>query len=618
MQKKLLLLILFFILYIHSIVFAETKFTNITEEAGLKDAPSGACIIWGDYDNDDDLDLYTGNGDWDNWWEAGSNIFYRNNGDGTFTDITKEAGLAENASSCTHAGFGDYDNDGIPDFYLYNPILDPAKRIILYHNDGKGKFTDVTDKVGVKPVQDFSSWGGGFVDYNNDGNLDIYFTSNAGQDSLYRNNGDETFTDVSDEASLGASNFGPVAVWGDYDNDGDMDLFIAGGSVFGEKSLFYENMGDGIFNDVTNKAGILFSSHSAVFLDYDNDGNLDIYTVDGLSSSHLYRNNGNKTFTDIQAWNAGVGLSHGERVTACDYDNDGYMDIYAMQWMDSGRFLFHNNGDGTFMDVAKELGIIRDGPANGCAFADYDNDGFLDLYSCSLWQHSLYHNEGNDNNWLKIRLVGSIGDIPVNIKRTNKDGIGSRITVQAGKLSIIREINTGCSRGYIPTIAHFGLGQNSKIDKLVIRWTSGQVTELQDIQANQFIVVKEGLGITGTIETKLRPKAVKPNGKLATTWGETKKDRLYQNYPNPFNPETWIPFTLSKEGKVILEIYNSNQNIVRTIDLGIKPAGDYLTMDRAAYWDGKNDDREVLASGVYFYTIKAGDFTDTGKMVIIR
>jgi len=340
--------------------------------------------------------------------------------------------------------------------------------------------------------------------------------------------------------------------------------------------------------------------------------------VDGLSSSHLYRNNGNKTFTDIQAWNAGVGLSHGERVTACDYDNDGYMDIYAMQWMDSGRFLFHNNGDGTFMDVAKELGIIRDGPANGCAFADYDNDGFLDLYSCSLWQHSLYHNEGNDNNWLKIKLVGSIGDIPVNIKRTNKDGIGSRITVQAGKLSIIREINTGCSRGYIPTIAHFGLGQNSKIDKLIIRWTSGQVTELQDIQANQFIVVKEGLGITGTIETKLRPKAVKPNGKLATTWGETKKDRLYQNYPNPFNPETWIPFTLSKDGKVVVEIYNSNQHLVRTIDLGIKPAGDYLTMDRAAYWDGKNDDREVLASGVYFYTIKAGDFTDTGKMVIIR
>ncbi|MEK7397697.1 MAG: FG-GAP-like repeat-containing protein, partial [Candidatus Poribacteria bacterium] len=593
------------------------KFTNVTEDAGLKDAPNGASITWGDYDNDNDLDLYIGNGGWSEWWNPGPNKFYRNNGDGTFTEITKEIGLGDNIGSSPQSGFADYDNDGNLDFYLYNPIWGPngISRIFLYHNDGKGKFIDVTDKAGIKTPEDFFCLGGGFVDYNNDGNVDLFFTPRGTPQLLYRNDGDGTFTNVSDEAGLGLINSELVSVWGDYDNDGDMDLFIAGGNVFGEKSSFYENMGNGTFKDVTQKAGILFSSHSAVFLDYDNDGDLDIYTVDGTSSSCLYRNNGNKTFTNV-AWEAGAGLPHGERVAACDYDNDGYMDIYAMQWMDSGRFLFHNNGDGTFTNVARELGIIPDGPANGCSFADYDNDGFLDLFSSSLWQHSLYHNEGNDNNWLKIKAVGSIGDIPINIKRTNKDGIGSRITVQAGKLSMMREINTGCSRGYISTIAQFGLGQNSKIDKMVIRWTSGQVTELQDIQANQFLVIKEGVGIIDTIETKPRPKGVEPDGKATSTWGKLKENKLYQNFPNPFNPETWIPYQISKPSEVTIKIYEESGRLIRTLDLGIKKEGLYLSGSQSAYWDGKNEEDESVSSGVYFYTIKAGDFVDTKKMIV--
>ena len=257
-----------------------------------------------------------------------------------------------------------------------------------------------------------------------------------------------------------------------------------------------------------------------------------------------------KLFTNVTEKAGLKGAPIGASMVWGDYDNDGYIDIFAMRWGNWGdngetRALFHNNGDGTFTNVIKESGILSDGPANGCSFADYDNDGFLDLYSASLGVHSLYHNSGNNNNWLKIKLVGSIGDIPVNIKRTNRDGIGSRITIQAGDLSMIREINTGCTRGYIPTIAHFGLGQNSVAGKITVRWPSGQITELQDIQANQFLVIKEGTGIIETIESKPVSRGVEPGEKLTSTWGVIKQDKLYQNYPNPFNPETWIPFTLS-------------------------------------------------------------------------
>jgi len=160
------------------------------------------------------------------------------------------------------------------------------------------------------------------------------------------------------------------------------------------------------------------------------------------------------------------------------------------------------------------------------------------------------------------------------------------------------------------------LGQNPKIDKLTIRWTSGQVTELQDIQANQFLVIKEGVGIIGTIETK--PKGIEPDGKVTSTWGRLKENKLYQNYPNPFNPETWIPYQLSKPTEVTIGIYEESGRLVRTLELGTKKEGSYLSGSQSAYWDGKNEEGESVSSGVYFYTIKAGDFIETKKMTLVK
>jgi hypothetical protein len=594
MIKKLLLLILCFTV---TLSFCLTSiaaiFTKVTKEAGLENAPSkSSAIVWGDYDNDGDLDLYLGVGSW-GAWEPGPDVFYRNNGDGTLTDITKEVGLNKNIGACPHAGFFDYDEDGFIDLYLFND-----DRVLIYHNEKGKNFTDVSEKLGMKPLQDFS-WSGGYADFDNDGNIDLYIAL-YNLDLMYKGNGKGSFTNVSDKANLGQKNTGVNTVFGDYDNDGDMDIFMANGFFFGENAILYRNDGDFTFTDVTKESGISCGGHSAAFFDYDNDGDLDIYIVDGISSSVLYRNEGNKTFTNV-AWDSGAFLPEGERLTVGDYDNDGYMDIFAMQWS-GGVHLFHNNSDGTFTDVARESGLTGwFSAANGCAFADYDNDGDLDLYASGSGNMVFYKNEGNGNNWLNIKLIGTT---------SNKDAIGARVVVNAGDLSMMREINPGCARGNIVPMAYFGLGKNSVANSVEIKWPSGRIQTMKDVPANQIIIFSEAQGL-------IQGKSVTSQGKLIVTWGKV-KDKLYQNYPNPFNPETWIPYQLENDADVEIKIYSAEGRLVRTLNLGRKQAGSYINQNSSAHWNGKDESGEQVSSGVYFYVLKAGDFTANRKMIILR
>jgi len=622
--KKLSLLILSSIVIFSycSAVSAKTTFTNVAKAAGLREVrrSSSMAPVWGDYDNDGDLDIYVAHGNWAGWTMEGD-VFFRNNGDGTFTDVTEEAGLDKNTGDNDHAGFLDYDNDGNLDLYVYNST-DVDDRIALYHNNGDGTFTDVTEEAGTG-LEPGHYWSATFSDYNNDGHLDIYVTRVWNNPNIFfESNGDGTFTDQTDRAGIGDSSSCVNVISGDYDNDGDMDIYLAnGGGNFTAPATFYRNNGDGTFTDVTEKAGVDCDKggRCTAFFDYDNDGDLDIYAGGGRPI-RLYRNNGDGTFTDV-AKEAGVLLIPAfERLTVGDYDNDGYMDIFVMPWNKS-RILYHNNGDGTFTDVAKETGVQpAQGRVGGCAFADYDNDGDLDLYIANLGGYdALYRNEGNDNHWLHIKCTGSIGDIPVNVKRTNKDGVGARVIIQAGQLSMIREINPGCSRGYNPLIAYFGLGQNTTADSLEIRWPSGQVTTLANVPADQMIEVKEGVEGYKKIEVEpVKQIAVEPQGKLVTTWAKVKKNKLYQNYPNPFNPETWIPYQLAKSANVAIRIYTQSGQLVRTLKLGHKKEGIYQEKSQAAHWDGRNDVDEPVASGVYFYRFEAGDFCQIRKMTVVK
>jgi hypothetical protein len=483
MEKPQLLYVLIFILLaLPGTSSAQTTFTDVTQIAGVGDAVPGTGVAFGDYDNDGDLDIYVANGGTGDFPDGAPNFLYRNNGDGTFTDVASEAGVAHPGTG-EDVAFGDYDNDGDLDIRLGN--YDEAD--VLYRNNGDGTFSDVTAFSGIGKVM--VALGTALGDYDNDGDLDIFSTNYRGNNVLYRNEGDGTFTDVAGTTGVEKSSSGMGTLFLDYDNDGDLDIYAVNQ---GGADILHCNNGDGTFTDVTEDAGVSGSKISVpgqgtASGDYDNDGDLDIYVV-GYPNI-LYRNNGDGTFTDV-ALEAGV--SYGEVslvVTFGDYDNDGYLDIYLGNGYDSAfpeaDFLYRNNGDGTFTDVTGEADVGNIGEALGVAFGDYDNDGFLDIYVVNYEQPNMfYHNNGNDNNWLHVKTVGTI---------SNRDGIGAKVRVVAGDLSMIREISGSTGfHCFNSMMAEFGLGRNAKADLLEIRWPSGIVDTFTDVRANQVIEVTEG------------------------------------------------------------------------------------------------------------------------------
>ena len=603
----------------------ENTFTNVARKAGLWEVKRLKSLtpVWGDYDSDGDLDLYVTHGGWQNV-EMEGDVFYRNNGDGTFTDATAEAGLDKNNGDGRHAGFLDYDNDGYLDLYVsdWNWEANNGGRIIFYHNNGDGTFTDETRDAGIEDVIPSYSWSGTFADFDNDGDLDIYAAVGWVSNIFYENRGNGKFIDATIKSGLGDEGGGLNMASGDYDNDGDIDIYVSNGTGLDkEPPAFYRNNGDGTFTDVAEEAGLSEerNGRSVEFLDYDNDGDLDLCVGAVLTmATCLYRNNGDGTFTDVSR-ESGFFPGGSERLTVGDYDNDGYMDILTMSWADHPRKLYHNNGDGTFTNMALEAGVsFMSGSPGGFTFVDYDSDGDLDLYVSHRNAYDyLYRNDGNDNHWLHIKLVGT---------KTNRDGVGARVVVKAGELSMTREINPGCGGSRHSLTAHFGLGENTQADSVEIRWPSGpvigqdgkvvpgRIEVFENVPADQFIMIEEGSGKIVEIKTA---RAVQPQGKLSNTWGKVKVSKLHQNFPNPFNPETWIPFSLSEAERVVIRIYTSAGQLVRTLDLGKKPSGAYLSKGKAAHWDGRNEAGEKLSSGVYFYTIQAGEFTATKKMAMV-
>ncbi len=587
---------------------ASPSFTNVTHLAGLDkyevvhidSAAHGVALA--DYDNDGDLDIYLP-------YYSEHSRFFQNNGDGTFSDVTEKIGIWGYMGAC----FADYDNDGDLDVFVTNFIRPNA----LYQNNGDGAFTDVTAWSGVGDHRG-DTMGITFGDYDKDGNLDFYVTSyELYPDGFYRNNGDGTFTNLSEVVgfnNLEARSLGVCSL--DYDNDGDLDIYVA--HDFGDDVL-YQNQGNGTFRDVSLDAGIKgpYNAMGVAVGDYDNDGDLDIYVTNG-GFNVLYRNNGDGTFTDV-AKEVGVedryGIGWGTMFF--DYDNDGDLDLYVVNgglenvgkipgnpsWPEKSgpNVLYRNNGDGTFTDVSELEGVGDDGKGRGGAVGDYDNDGDLDIYVVNLNKHGiLYRNNGNSNHWLQVK--------PQNADLSA--WVGTRVKVIAGSLSQIREIEAGSS--YISQnslVAAFGLGQHTRAEVVEIRWSNGAVQRLTDVAADQVLVVKHP-------ETKA--VSVEPTGLKLTSWGHIRRYALYPNYPNPFNPETWIPFQLGADANVKIEIYNVQGELIRTLNLGRKRAGDYLSQSQAAYWDGKGEGGEEVASGLYFYRLTAMPAVSREKWTSVR
>jgi len=498
-----------------------TTFTDVTTEAGFSGCPtcqlnSSWAHAWADYDGDGYVDIVT-EGHIQPQTGSISQVWH-NNGDGTFTDVTYQAGLDPHDGDCDHgAVWADFDNDGHPDLFVpREKWTQPLKFDELWHNNGDGTFTNIAHSAGVESPN--KNRGAGAVDYDNDSYLDLFVTSfqsptNARPNLFYRNNGDLTFTDVSAQAGLARPYIqNRTAAWADFDGDGLMDVFIT------QSDALYHNNGDGTFTDVTDAAGIIHNSddvQAAAWGDYDDDGYPDLYVTFGVNIGGpladcealqdlaaiplvtqlpgiLYHNNGDGTFTDVTTQSGAVNVAGALGVTWVDYDNDGKLDLYIVNSTPGNRpnRLFRNNGNGTFTDVAAAAGVqAKPGQGRGsdASFADYDNDGFMDLFVCNgagvtVGPYLLYHNNGNSNGWLKVVLQGT---------ESNRSGIGAKLSLVAGGRTQHREY-TGqhyMSQNYIPV--HFGLGRAPRVTSLTITWPSGTVQTLTNLAINQTISVVE-------------------------------------------------------------------------------------------------------------------------------
>ena len=537
---------------------SQVQFVDVAREAGLT-IPNvwggvdhkrsiieakGAGIAFFDYDNDGWLDIYMTNGTrFDTKWAPGqtpTSHLYKNNRDGTFTNVTEQSGLAR-TGWLTGVCVGDYDNDGWDDLFCCS-----WGHNTLFHNNGDGTFTDVTRKAGV--YDEKVRWGSGctFLDYDRDGHLDLFVCNYIKLDQekmdslcqwkgipvmcgprgltgdtsvLFHNNGDGTFTDVSEKAGIlkPGPRYSITAVSYDFDNDGWPDLYVA---VDSEPSVLFQNNHDGTFTDIAVAAGCAYSDNGheqagmgVAVGDYDCDGWFDIYKTNFADDTcNLYHNNGDGTFTDV-TFAAGIGINNQYVAWACgfvDVDNDGWPDIIQInghvypeidgqglgQTFKNPRLVYKNLGNGRFKDVSAEMGpgISERFSSRGAAFGDYDNDGDIDVLVLNLNDPpSLLRNDGgNAQNWIKVKLVGT---------KCNRTAIGARVRVITGNHIQMDEVHSGASvMSQSDLRLHFGLGKAEKAD-IEVKWpTTQKIEKFAQVKANQMLTIREGNGIVASVK----------------------------------------------------------------------------------------------------------------------
>ncbi|GAC1703169.1 MAG: CRTAC1 family protein [Candidatus Acidiferrum sp.] len=544
-------LLTFPLLALQATEVSQIRFENRQASAGVKfvlnngttdDKPVIDAIVGGvallDYDNDGYLDIYFTNGggipSLTKDSPAFSNRLYHNNHDGTFTDVTTRAGVA-GVGYTAGVAVADFDNDGWPDMYLTG-----VNRNILYHNNGNGTFTDVTEHArvtgvspdGRKPWSVSAAW----IDYDNDGRLDLFVTNylkwtletskvcgppgkrvscsptvyEGEPNMLFHNNGDGTFTDVSVQTGI-AEHIGKgmgVAI-GDFNGDGWMDIFVANDKA--RNFLFRNRKGKG-FDEVGVESfvaftddGIPVSSMGVDFRDWDNNNKPGFFvTALGGETFPLFRNEGSETFS-VDTYKAGLGFSSIKRsgwgAGIHDFDNDGYKDLFTadsdvsenaaedpQHQYRQANAIFQNLQNGTFRDVSAQAGAAMQilGAHRGAAFGDLNNDGKIDVVVSAIGGNAelLYNTTTNNNHWILLQTVGV---------KSNRDGIGTRIkiTAESGLVQYNHVTTAGSFASSSDKRVHFGLGRDTRIREIELRWPSGIVQVLRDVKADQILKVTE-------------------------------------------------------------------------------------------------------------------------------
>ncbi|MEO8664479.1 MAG: FG-GAP-like repeat-containing protein [Ignavibacteria bacterium] len=593
------------------IIASDTRsqdFVKVTASVVSIDSGASRSVNWIDYDNDNDLDLFISTG-----YRFGDDNFLYRNDNGTFVRIFDQPLVSEFKPS-DGSSWGDYDNDGLPDLCVVNWWNNIN---LLYSNNGNGNFTFQSSSVicSTPSYSEDCSWG----DYDNDGLLDLIITNSDGvnhRNYLYKNLGSGNFVKIDTGIVVSELAVSRGVNWVDIDNDRDLDLFIC--RELDSNEFLYKNNGNGYFTKITNTP--LTSNHgetwSGSWGDYDNDGDLDLFVTNAFNQrNNLYRNEGNFTFTRIttdpivneNGYNAVSGWG--------DYDNDGDLDMFISQayvppslTVKLVNKLYKNNlmetGTASFEKVTGS-GLTSDsGYTYGFAWGDYDNDGDLDIAMANTYsenqKNALFKNEiANGNKWLNIKCVGTT---------SNRSGIGAKIRVKANinGASVWQMQEVDGQSGYCGQnlILHFGFGNASVIDSLKVEWPAGGGIDqyFTNVAINRSVTITE-------------------NGEIVSV-GEKKTEvinnfKLFQNYPNPFNPVTRISYQVDYPNSFVrLVCYDNLGNEVATLVNKSQTAGSYdISFDGSGF-----------SSGVYYYKIFIQSlngtndlvYTETKKMLLLK
>jgi len=484
-------------------------FTDVAREAGIGTNSTAGGTIVDDFDGDGLLDIVLTSVDY-----CAPARLYRNKGDGTFEERTSPAGLSAQLGGL-NASHVDYDNDGRLDLFIHRGGWEIPMRNSLLHNNGDGTFTDVTKAAGLSTAA-YATHSAAWADYDNDGWVDVYVGHELAPSTLYRNRGDGTFEDVSIKAGVAHNAFTKGVTWGDYDNDGYPDLYAS--NMFGD-NLLYHNRRDGTFEEVAAKLGVQkpFASFPTWWFDYDNDGWLDLFVVAYPNSVEefakhylgqpalaetlkLYRNDGKGGFIDVSAAVGVARVVPSMGANVGDIDNDGFLDIYLGTGAPSfgsliPNILFRNDAGKRFDDVTEATGTGHLQKGHGIAFADLDQDGDQDIVLNAggavpgdRYDDALFENPGMPGtHWIEVHLIGV---------KTNRAAIGAKIRVKLNGGQRYREVSSGGSFGSNPYTQHIGLGKASAIESIEITWPTSKTRQIfRNPPIDTLLEITEGVDV---------------------------------------------------------------------------------------------------------------------------
>lgn len=541
--------------------FAQT-FTKITSGSFVTNAGDSRSVNWVDVNGDGFIDCMITNGP----TGGQDNFLYINNGSGGFTALTGDTIVNDNKPS-DGATWADSDNDGDLDCYVVNWY---NTKNLFYNNNGVGAFTQTQNTVETSGGYcETASWG----DYDNDGLLDLYVARSGGtlatnKNLLFHNEGGNAFTKVLTVTPVTDAFISRSVNWTDIDSDGDLDLFVTNEKDQNEN--LYRNDGAGVFTKLTigpllNDGGKTMSSSWG---DYDNDGDLDVFLANDQGNDGLFRNEGHFNFTKITSDTVSNCGGNSFSSAWSDIDNDGDLDLFVTNSFGTTtlwtNFLFLNNGNGSFTRVGNTAPATDLDWSYGCAFGDYDNDGFEDLAVATCRYNSvdrpdlLYHNDGNSNNWVTIKLVGTT---------TNKSAIGTKIRVKAiingNPVWQMRELSAQTSYcGQNDLRPHFGLGNATNIDSIKVEWLNGIVEYYTNITTNRFITIIQGKGITGINDESL----LKINDVLI--YPNPASTKITIIIPDEYRNENFVSYIYDQNGTLIYSSNNEMEIDIKGLTIG--------------------------------------------------